>query len=410
MLFPDLSAPEAHHSSSKRFKWPQSPPIAFISDRFLALIFDFLLASPLVSLVIAGFVKRAKTLFLLDSQSPEGLALGLVVFVLGALFVLVFQSAFLYYLHATPGQYFFQLRVVSYPQSKNSLSFSQCLVRSFCFSASCLLLAIPFLEVLGHPLRRAFHERASDTMVVTLKKFHDDGPHEIEQRFISSSMRTGFFVFVLFSSMSLFKTFGSFVAETAHENVAVSTQCKAIGSKSLQGPKRLDAALALYALKEISGDCLNHEADYLLWKEKSEFKDMAYLAKYISAESTHRDEKETQHYYKLICESTNSRACLLADYLDGEKDSKVLKGEVNKLMVTQVLLMNEMYQDKNFVGSLAMIEKLKEEKYLQSVLEKPYTRAIWSLREAKFKDSGRAPASENSNKWLEEFKSEYQIK
>jgi uncharacterized RDD family membrane protein YckC len=409
MLFPDISAPEAQYSSSKKFKWPQAPPIAFISDRFLALIFDFLLASPLVSLVIAGFVKRAKTLFLLDSQSPEGLVLGFLIFILGAVFVLLFQSIFLYYLHATPGQYFFQLRVVSYPQSRKNLTFSQCLVRSFCFSASCLLMAIPFLEVLGHPLRRAFHERASDTMVVTLKKFHDDGPHEIEQKFISSSMRTGFFVFFLFSSLSLFKTFGSMELGAAQEVIAVN-QCKAMGSKSLQGSQRLDAALALYVLNEISGDCLNREADYLLWKEKSNFKDMAYLAKYMTAQSTHLDEKEMQNYYNLICEKKSSSACLIADYFVENKDSKTLKGADKKLLVTQVLLMNEMYQDKNFVGSLEIIEKLKQEKYLQSFLERQYIRAIWSLREAKVKDSGRAPASANSKKWLDEFKSEYKIK
>ena len=170
MVFPDLSAPEVCQKKNVA----ERTAIAFIADRFLALVLDFLIMSPVVSLLLAGLMKKTKTYFLLDAQSPEGFVAGLLIFILGACIVILLQSVFMYYWQATPGQFFMQMRVISYPHYRQRLSFSQCVLRSFCFCASFLLLAIPFLEVLSHPLRRAFHERASDTMVITLKKVCDD--------------------------------------------------------------------------------------------------------------------------------------------------------------------------------------------------------------------------------------------
>lgn len=427
MLFPDLSAPEASHNNSLKSRWPKRPPLAFVSDRFLALVFDFLLLSPLLSLFIASLVKQTKTFFILDPQSPEGFIMAGLVFSLSAMFIVLLQAVCLFRWHATPGQFFFQMRVVSFPHEKAQLTFSQCLLRSVGFVGSFLFLAIPFLEILGHPYRRSFHERASDTMVITLKKVSDDGPQEIEEKFISSWVRTSFFMLVAFIFLSASKTYYSLKANSGQSRYAVSNQCKMINDKNLQGSARLDAALSLFVLDEISGECLNQEADASLWGDPTGSQELAYVAKYISSvtftamKETEKDRKEylateaeRKLYYEKICSSKNSTACLLVSYLNEKSQTELLDLVDSKLMIKQVLKAADFYNKKDFVSSLELIQKLQNKLSLRSAMEKQYVRSAWALRESllkpiDLKSAGRSPASVESKKWLDKFKEKYGI-
>ncbi|MDG0817802.1 RDD family protein [Bdellovibrio svalbardensis] len=406
MLFPDLSAPEASHNKNQ--KNPKA--IAFVADRFLALVLDFLIISPIVSLLLAGLMRKTKTYFLLDSQSAEGFVAGLLVFILGAALIVLIQSVFMYFWQATPGQYFMQMRVISYPHEKGRVSFSQCLVRSFCFSLSFVALAIPFLEVLSHPLRRAFHERASDTMVITLKKVSDEGPLELEERFISSWMRMSFLIFALFAVVGALKTYHSLHAGGYKTAVTASGQCKEIQDADLQGTSRLDAALALFMLNEISDECLHKEAEASLWGDPVNSQEMAYLAKYLIS-----DKEEQEEYFKKICADGTSSACLLGTYLKENGEKQLLKDVDQKLWVTQVLLIEDKYESRNFIASLEAIEKLQKVPALRAAMEKKYVRSIWALKEGASRNSGRVPASVQSDSraeaksWIEEFKEKYGV-
>ena len=165
MVFPDLSAPQSQVFKHHR----HAIPIAPVPDRLVALVLDFLIFSPVISLLIAGLIRQAKTHFILDAFSAEGSVAVFLVFVAVFFLTVLLQSTFLYFWQASPGQMFLQLRVVSYPHYQEKISINQCLIRSMLWSFGAILLAFPYLEILSHPLRRAFHERASDTMVVTLK-------------------------------------------------------------------------------------------------------------------------------------------------------------------------------------------------------------------------------------------------
>lgn len=415
MLFPDLSAPEASHSK----KSTKKNAIAFVADRFLALIFDFLIISPLVSLLLAGLMRKTKTYFLLNAQSPEGLRTGVFVFILGVILVALIQSIFIYFWQATPGQLFMQMRVVSYPQEKQCLSFSQCLVRSFCFCLSFVFLAMPFLEVLSHPLRRAFHERASDTLVVTLKTKPDEGPHELEEKFISSWLRMSFLFFSLFAMVGILKAYSSFSRGlmTSHSGGLVDAQianlskdqCKEIQDVELQGASRLDAALALFMLNEVSEECLSKEAEVSLWGDPVNSQDMAYLAKYLISEK-----EEQEEYFKKICREKTSSACLLGIYLK-DHDEHLLENVDQKLWVTQVLAIEKDYDAHDIETSLESIEKLLKVPALKTAMEKKYVRSIWALKENSRSKGGRLPASVKPNAktsaktWIEDFKEKYGI-
>lgn len=96
MVFPDLSAPETqpHQPQSS------SVPVAFVADRFVALLLDFLIFSPIVSLLIAGLVRQTKTFFLVDAQSSEGVVAAGLVVVAVIFSVTLLQSVFLYFWQA----------------------------------------------------------------------------------------------------------------------------------------------------------------------------------------------------------------------------------------------------------------------------------------------------------------------
>ena len=66
MVIRDLSAPE---SCPQVFR--EEVRIAFVSDRFIAAVLDFLIFSPVVSFCVAGFLKEIKTYLLIDPQSFE---------------------------------------------------------------------------------------------------------------------------------------------------------------------------------------------------------------------------------------------------------------------------------------------------------------------------------------------------
>jgi uncharacterized RDD family membrane protein YckC len=402
MLFPDLSAPEINNS--KQFK--QEPAIAFVVDRFLALVLDFLIISPVISLLVAGLVRQAKTFFILNSRSEEGFAAALLIFAVASVAVVLLQAAFLYFVQATPGQFFLQMRVVSYPEKQTRLTFSQCIVRSVMWCASFLLLGIPFLGVVAHPLRRAFHEKASDTMVVTLKKKFDRGPAPQEQRLITSWMQLSFAMFALIGFLGLMKSYHALtVGEYQVAAVDSDAACKEIKDKELSGPQRLDAALSLFLLKEISADCLHKEAELSLWGDPVNSQAMAYFAKFLLSEGSDR-----VAYLKKVCDERTSTACVLAQYLDHPEDVQLADAS-QKMWVTQVLEADQRYNQHDFEGSLELIEDLQSVAALRQAMDKKYVRSIWALQKSLGqKKNGRVPASTGDSKlWIEDFKEKYGV-
>lgn len=405
MVFPDLSVPE---SKVQQVVDLSRPPIASVADRFLALVLDFLIFSPVISLLIAGLVRQTKTFFLVNPSSQEGsIAAGLVA-VMAVFLTTVLQAVFLYYWQATAGQVFLQLRVVTYPHKQQRLTVNQCLMRSFMWCSGFVLMGIPYLEVLSHPLRRAFHERASDTLVITLKRNPDEGPLPLESRFISSWLRMSFLFALFFGTMGFIKTYHSLVGGHFHEKESNSSfVCKEIIEPGLNGAARLDAALSLFLVNEISPECLAKEADVSLWSDPVNPQGMAYLAKYLIVDSP----AEQKKYFNKICKESRSSACAMARYMREDGKGADLVNADKELLTTKLLWSEEKYAKKDYAGSLKIINDLQSKPVLKAALEKRYVRSIWSMNEmehSKDKNKGRRPASAG-NKLIDLFKEKYEV-
>lgn len=404
MVIPDLSAPQTIVSTVIK----KNVPIAPVADRVFAMVLDFLILSPVISLFIAGLMRQMKTLFLIDAHSQEGVvAMTLLIAAVFFLTVLI-QTVFLFFFQATPGQFFLQMRVISFPHGQTRLSLNQCLVRSTLWCSGFMVLAIPYLEILSHPLRRAFHERASDTMVVTLKREFDDGPYPLESRFIAAWMRMSFLFLILFGVLTFFKTYHSLQAGLyKSKDQTEDVVCKETKALQVTGASRVDAAIALFLMDQISAECLQKESDVVLWQMNDETPEWAYLAKYLITNG-----KEQDSYLQQLCSKEDSLGCMLARHLDENDDGFGLNFESTTSWTVQYLISEEKFIQQEYEESLKVISELRKEPMFKQGLEKKYVRAIWALneRQKELFESGRAPASANNvDSLIEEFKDAYEV-
>lgn len=404
MVIRDLSAPQG---AAPQYR--EEIKIPFATDRFVAAVLDFLIFSPVVSFCVAGFTKQIKTLNLVDYQSFEATIIwALLIF--SAFFIVVFsQAAFIYFWQATPGQKFMQMKVISYPRRFEGLSFSQCLLRSTLWGLSFGLLAAPFLEIIGHPLRRAFHERASDTLVITLKEESDPGPLLIERKFVGSWLRMFFLMIFLILGLYGLKTYklvenGYFANSVDSENKIF---CSEIPVDHHSEAKRQDLAIAMYFADLIDSDCLRKEADVALWGRTDTDQAWAYLAKAIASE----DKQNQDKYFTKVCDlEKNSEACSISQYLslDTVDGNSLRKNGLNSLS-SKMLLLEDVLEQKNYSSALVLIQDLESEESLQPTLEKLYVKSVWSLKELSLKRTDRMPASSDLDDVFKKFKSKYGV-
>ncbi|MEM7647204.1 MAG: RDD family protein, partial [Pseudomonadota bacterium] len=140
--------------------------IASPLDRLAAAIIDVTLLLPLVQLFQAPLRRSILESFLFyDGQAVVVLRF-LNIFAFIAVFVL-YHSILNSWKGQTIGKMFFRLQVVSY---QGKLTFFQSLNRSFFLVLGIAAFGIPLLALFTHPLRRAAHDRFSDTLVLGLKR------------------------------------------------------------------------------------------------------------------------------------------------------------------------------------------------------------------------------------------------
>lgn len=411
MVIKDISHPETlprKHEDSVR--------LAPVSDRALAFFLDALFFSPVISLLAAGTFRQVKTFSLLNPQAPlvmeAWMVWALVVFT-GTWFL---QAAFYYFWSATPGQKFMQLRVVSWPHPEMEMTFSKALLRSLLWCLSWAFLAIPFLELLGHPFRRALHERASDTLVVTLKE-GAEAPFAFETRFINSWINLFFaslalLVFVFSVSAVQFVQGPQKIKEVAaHEANKDSGLCRELKAwealqSSASAQEKMDRLIAL-AWANSSGElpCAESELNSHFWDNKTssqgrqnktseksaELDAWAYLARTVNSV----DQKSRRDYVNKACEvAARSEACELGMLiLEDQLSLHKLKAMARSSLSAKVLLIETALAEEEVLTAIQQIKELKNEKLLSDFYHKSYVKAVWAAQR-KSDGGGRAPSSE----------------
>lgn len=364
------------------------------SDRSLAFIIDFLLFTPVIGLLTAVLSRKLKLSLILEASSSEIAVIWFLMFVFVLSASVLAQSYFWFKFGATPGQMFTQLRVRSFPDVAAPLTFGQCLLRSTLWFISLISLCVPFIEIFGHPLRRAFHERASDSVVVSLKTHAQEVPHPIESRFISSWLN--FFFYGVFLFLFLF-SWGVYTNLTQGKYAGSGPSdflCDNVSGISASS-ERIEQAIANFMGRQISASCLNQEADYLLWFARdSKLRNWALFAKALAV--TSQDLKIS--YEKALCDLKDSPIfCDFLKVVSGKQDlvsNPQVIHHFQQSVVYQIVTAQNLLQQKNYLEAAKISQKLRQVEGLQAAGNVLYVKSIVHLlKEKSYQDSGRQPAS-----------------
>ncbi len=364
------------------FPQQQTPPnygpntlrIAPVLDRFLAFIFDVVLFTPVFGFILANLFRKLQMVYFSSPNSVEFLILLIVAVIFSLFLCILFQSLFLILLGATPGKYFFKLKVVSVQQPQARLRFSQALLRSFLWSCEVLCFCVPFLEVASESHRRPLHDRASGLMVVTLKAQGDQGPHQMETHFVRQFlvvMSLCLFMWGIFFVGHFYKLAvqGEFKkGELEREDYLCASVSQVVDEKE----SRIDKALALFLADEISEDCLAAEADFVLWTPNEDEKSWAYLAKGMLKRY---DTDVFEAYLDKACEVDEAgTACGIAKY---EADPS--KNEIPKdAKTSEILNVTEDFEKGRYAEAERQFLKLSKEEGFHSFAQAGLVKAFWA--------------------------------
>lgn len=395
--------------------WPVASPV----DRMLAFFLDFLILSPIVGLFSAVYLRDLRLYGIYDASVAEIRVTFILLVLTSVVMAVLLQSLFLVLWQATPGQRFLYLKVVHF-HSHNSekVTWGQALSRSFSWWFGGLLLLLPNLEILSHPLRRGFHDRISDTILIN-SKGQNSRPLQAEKKFITSWLYMFFSglsiaLFVFFLNLENQTLEGTF---TFAKNLSEGLLCEEISANEFNYEKRLDEAISLFLTGNISPACLQKESDFVLWQKQSKFHTLAYFAKALLTEKSN----EQDFYESKICVSTTEKAstteeCNLVHFLKSEKPNRAdeLRKSGLKLKSSRVLLLQESIAMKKYESALALIDDLMQDSELEATMNKYYVRVIWELSQTDSNKKTRQPASEKpsgifAQKAIKTFKERFEI-
>lgn len=285
---------------------------ADLLDRFFSFLIDYLVISPFVMFFLYIVFQNGFHFLRLNPMAPEN---ALFQIMAGVCYVLLFamvQTCFVGLWKATPGQYFLKLRFET-DQAMGSLQF-RIFFRQVLVWVSFLFLGLPFLSMLTNKKRRTFYDQMADVSVITFKHGHiPQFSFETEHKYWQALLMT-FSLFLGALFVALMMSQYSDVVNRVASYKQFQTRghfCEQLNQ--VDQTERLETAVALNLVDQLSDECLDREADFVLWRQKEKDMNLAYWAKSLTA---HDAEKEKQYQQK-VCQNDSvadardisSRAC-----------------------------------------------------------------------------------------------------
>jgi len=396
MVYHDLSEQSVGRQKPERDYFKAS-----IVDRAFSFLLDYIIFSPVVSFFLLTFFQSEVSLWKDQSHRAENLP----IFALLALaYVFIFsllQTVFIYFWGGTPGQFFLKLKVQINPSP--GLIFLRLWLRQAAFWSSALFLGIPWFAVLAHPEQKTFYDRLAETVVVSLKRNQKYFSFEVEAKYWRSLMATFsvFFVIMFLGYAWQQHTKIRMAAYTFAQFKQKDYFCPEL--KSIPQKERLQTAVALNLVGQLSNDCTDREADFVLWKTRdTELQSLAYYAKSLTEDVAVDEDR----YLEKACDGDkNFFGCQIATAFSDEKLSdfyeslKKSKGEKNLLAsVLQyeigVVLDKTQQEDANFKDLKKFDRSRLVKKYLLGELLDRRLKNFDALNvAAKNGSGGRSPAA-----------------
>lgn len=369
MVIPDLSAP-VHDSSS-------SVKPASTMDRFLGGIFDIILLVPIATFVPSLHIREARMDYL---QGFESNIWYQVVF-LWILTYIVVQTVFLYYARTTPGGMIVHTRVRSL---NGNLTWNQCLIRASFSLLSWVFLCFPFLEIITHPMKRAWHDRVSDTVVVDLKS----KPFYQIPRLNVSGIRV-FMILGIFAVLLSVSTF-----------VGGQDELSYLGDES--SSETTDSLVAQALLKKDFSEETQGEIEERIWGGGRKWeKALAYFFKLHVEKDTDVKKALVDQICKWSPSEKAGGLCSISKYSlkNDHKTLMVLAQHLDDIqgLTSKVFVLKELTKNSQYSGALKLYKRIKKQASLSDSFKDSLkiwdVSLFWALRENQMKGK-RVPASE----------------
>ncbi|MBK7843254.1 MAG: RDD family protein [Bdellovibrionales bacterium] len=409
MVIEDLSVPGTEKNrteNGRKGRRGGRRPLCLASpvDRLAAVVTDLVLVILPISAVLGAPFKQGIMKALVLQDETDFYFFLFLLFVTSACVVIAYQTAMVSLWGATLGKMFWGLRVEWLWKRRNP-SFSMALLRSVFWIVDSVFLFVPHLSVFANEKRRPFHDRISDTVVVTTRGGGVRTPGMIEASFVhgvGAALAVFGTLFMGFSSIDLYmrsKGEDSLFGVLKSERVL----CDAVGvamedwpsssSSSGESLERLSVAMALFASGEISAPCLRSEVEDSLVRQGIE-SPMAYLAQsFVYSDSAELSDRYLDQVCKLDMRSDSCKMSRIVEMWMDEDWTKIddLFNELNHTKEPYILTwaVRHFMRRENFQMALSFLDKMGPSIALGSFVGIQRTKAYWNLSR---KEEARAAA------------------
>lgn len=353
---------------------------AQLLDRLFSFVIDHLVLSPFAMFVLYFTFNNG---FIYSKANPLAPENGLFYTLMAICYITLFslmQTFFVGIWNATPGQYFLKIKFDF--NNSSSLNLLRIFCRQMAFWVSFLLLGIPFLSIMTNERRRTFYDQIADVTVLSLKEEKIFFDFENEFKYWRALVSTLSLFYIFLFGTYLWTNYQRVVYRVASFNDFYSRNYFCEEMTGIDLTKRLEVAVAMNLVDQLSDTCLDREADFILWKQKSNEYSLAYYAKSLTAETS---EKE-QSYLTQACmnqeqanDTEKTLGCKIAQGFKNNELNKLytqlneegLLSSVLKYELSLILEKNENlsetfakiseYDDLKFVKKYQIIELLNED-------------------------------------------------
>ena len=328
MVYQDISIRDSKLSSEQLFKYKAS-----LMDRFFSFLIDYLIFSPFVSFTLFILFQDAIRYWRMNPANAEQISITVLLAICSIIVFSLYQALFITFYRATPGQYFLKMQIVF--EDSDNFIFWRAFCRQCGFWCSILLLGVPWLALLSHPLQKTFYDRLTDSRVLSKKKDNIYFSFEAENRFWQSFTATMMIFLGMMVFSMLFMKYTEIGQRTESFKIFEKKNFFCSELKNASQSSRLQLAVAMNLVGQLSDECLDHEADFVLWKEKTDEIGLAYYAKSLTEEDSDVEKK----YLNQACsKNPDNVGCHLAQaFQNGDFEKLYSYLKVRKSLLAETL-------------------------------------------------------------------------
>lgn len=391
MVIEDLSLNYKLFSQSERQKLPS------IQDRVFAFIFDFLLLTPIISLLGSPFIAKLKFELMIGHRIEYFQYYSFLLLVLSLVVISTYQFVAIYFFQNTFGQKQLQIYVCANSGKGDSqIEIRQALQYSFGYLFSFICFGLPFLSILTHPQQLTFYERMAELRTLSYKKSANQQISEFEVRFLNQWVQLVTLFLVIIAVASIGTILQNRMRSAQLKYSQVNSVCDNVEWNQENHQQRLENYFALWLAENKNTECVNHLLESQLWENiNQQNQSFMYLVKFFMTE----DEQTKNEYQKIVCSLESKNECQIIKYYLSDSLVK------NQLATTQnwlqVLLIEELIRKKSFTQAFQVVQRFYGQSQFTQFYSDKLAQLYWQTQQH---HSQRSPASLEESPIEKQFK------